>query len=97
MPQTIDRREFLGTVGATAGALVAAVIAPLGVAHGAAPLESERPSPSSVASALTEEGWDVDDICGHRPRYAHPIPHAPARSSPVLWECIDPVDHNLVI
>jgi len=36
--------------------------------------------------------WHVDDICGHWPRYAHPIPFAQAQSAPVAWEGVDPVD-----
>jgi hypothetical protein len=77
----VDRRAFL----ALFGALVVASIAPLAVAR-----------PRLAPSVSTEAEWDVDDICGHSPRYAHPIPHAPARSSPVMWECVDPIDRMLV-
>ena len=94
----IDRRAFLGTVGAAAGALVAASVVPLSVARGGELGTREQPIPAAGMTAdCGEEDWHVDDICGHRPRYAHPIPHGPARSSPVLWEYVDPIDRTLVI
>ncbi|HUN73267.1 MAG TPA: hypothetical protein VMU40_02015 [Steroidobacteraceae bacterium] len=81
----IDRRTFLGS--ATAAAFVAAT----GVCV-AAPTRC----PTEAGASEADE-WHVDDICGHRPRYAHPIPHSPARCSPVLWERVDPIDRMLVI
>jgi hypothetical protein len=90
----IDRRAFLATFGAAAGALVVASMVPLAAARGAD--DNEHVRPSAAGSVATEDDWDVDDICGHSPRYAHPIPHAPARSSPVMWECVDPIDRMLV-
>lgn len=90
----IDRRAFLATFGAAAGAVVLASMAPLAAACGAKNHEHARAS--VAASVAGEEDWDVDDICGHSPRYAHAIPHAPARSSSVMWECVDPIDRMLV-
>ena len=90
----IDRRAFLATFGATASALVVASMAPL-----AAAWETEQRDgalPSCAPAVAVEADWDVDDICGHSPPYAHPIPHAAARSSPVMWEWIDPIDRMLV-
>jgi hypothetical protein len=71
----LDRRTFLGTVGLTAGAAIAAAVLPLtaraddrdsALAMGARP----------VAGEAVEELWDVDAMWGQRPRYAHPIPYA---------------------
>lgn len=94
----IDRRAFLGTVGIAAGALLAASAVPLSVACARGLRTGEEPSRTESKSAHTdEEVWHVDDICGHRPRYAHPIPHGPARTSPVLWERVDPIDYMLMI
>jgi hypothetical protein len=89
-PAAIDRRTFLGTVGAAAGALVAASVVPL----------IRRPDTSLEPPERAdgaEESWHVDDMWGHRPRYAHPIPYGPARTSPVLWERVEPIDYMLVI
>ncbi|HTW37751.1 MAG TPA: twin-arginine translocation signal domain-containing protein [Steroidobacteraceae bacterium] len=93
-----DRRAFLGTVGVAAGALVATSVVPFSVACAEGLRTREEPSGAGSRSAPTdEEGWHVDDICGHRPGYAHPIPHGPARTSPVLWERVDPIDYMLMI
>lgn len=95
MPE-VDRRAFLGTVSAAAGALLAARLLPLPVTAGLRVREHPRPA-DTVSACGDEEAWHVDDICGHRPRYAEPIPHAPTRSSPVRWEYVDPIDRMLVI
>jgi hypothetical protein len=90
----VDRRAFLGT----AGALVAASVMPLSVVCGEE--RSARPSAELEPTERTDggdESWHVDDMWGHRPRYAHPIPHAPPRSSPVMWERVEPIDYMLVI
>jgi hypothetical protein len=101
MSAAFDRRTFLGSVGATAAALLAACAAPFAAARAAnrhvslrldSPLRAAEPGGEDSSSE-----WHVDDMWGHRPRYAHPIPHAPARTSPVLWEHVDPIDHMLVI
>jgi hypothetical protein len=34
----------------------------------------------------------VDDMWGHFPPYAHPIPHGGAQPAPHPWEQLDPVD-----
>lgn len=79
----LDRRTFLGTVGLTAGAVIAASVAPLAAARAAdgilsapsnpAPAKS-RANPAFVDAA--QDVWDVDDMWGNRPRYAQPIPYA---------------------
>jgi hypothetical protein len=95
----VDRRTFLNSVGAAAGALLTIGVAPLAAARGADPEVSAHAAcaPSAAADPCVADDWHVDDICGHRPRYAHPIAHAPARSSPVLWESVDPIDRMLMI
>ncbi|MGH8226782.1 MAG: hypothetical protein ACREU3_02575 [Steroidobacteraceae bacterium] len=77
---TLDRRTFLGAVGLTASAVMAAAVAPL-AAHSTdrpAPLESGAglAGSGSGAEGMADAPWDVDDMWGHRPRYAHPIPYA---------------------
>jgi len=65
-----DRREFMGTVAASAlGALV--------------PIVATSLTPARVcAAATTKSGselladWTIDDMFGVWPRYADPIPHA---------------------
>ena len=99
MSEHIDRRAFLGGA-AAAGAIAAAAAVPLtarAFARAPAPADGEaHPRPSGAESAA-EADWHIDDMWGHTPRYAHPIPHAPMRPSPIAWEHIDPIDHFLVI
>ncbi len=84
--RTFDRRTFLGAAGLSAGALLAAQFAPLSFATAAtAARPLEEPTDSNGA-------WHVDDICGHWPRYAHPIPYSPAQALPVSWENVHPAD-----
>ena len=95
----IDRREFLGAVGAAAGALVAVSVAhPCMASTGRARHLAVPTGPAAARVPVeSEEPWHVDDMWGHRPRYAHPIPHSPARTSPVLWDRVDPIDYMLVV
>lgn len=102
MSEELDRRAFLGA--AAAGALAAAAAVPLTAR--ALALVPGREAGRSGSEPLTAQGtraapgdadWDIDDMWGHTPRYAHPIPHAPMRTSPVAWEHIDPIDRFLVI
>ena len=77
----VDRRKFLGTVGLAAGAVFAASVAPLAARAAASDSsEGDAAAPLSndgrVVSEPTEGLWDVDDMWGQRPRYAHPIPYA---------------------
>jgi hypothetical protein len=102
MSEGLDRRAFLGAATATLGA-AAAVAMPLG-ARTLALSSGADGARSSVASPLAREvaqagdvDGHIDDMWGHAPRYAHPIPHSPARTSPVAWEHVDPIDRMLVI
>jgi hypothetical protein len=80
------RRAFLGAAGMSVAAAVALSLAP-----GARAL-----SLSGVAPAVPEGDWHVDDICGHMPRYAHPIPYMHDSSPPDLAALAAPVDRQFV-
>ncbi len=99
----LDRRAFIGGVGAAAGAVLAVSVMPLATAH-AAPLEvptaaARRPDAADTPRATDspDELWDIDDMWGHWPRYAHPIPYARVPPPAAGWEQIDPIDRALVI
>ena len=103
MSEALDRRSFLGAV-VTAGAMAAAAAVP--VTARALALTEGRDVQSSGAQPLPAPGtseaaadadWHIDDMWGHTPRYAHPIPYSPMRGSPVSWEHIEPIDRMLVI
>jgi len=72
-----DRREFMGTVAASAlGALVP------GVATSLTPARVCAAATSEFGSELTTD-WTIDDMFGVWPRYADPIPHACASTGDV--------------
>jgi hypothetical protein len=49
----------------------------------------------SLAAASSEDALrHVDDVWGHWPRYAHPIPYCAAQVEPLPWEQIDPADRT---
>jgi hypothetical protein len=102
MSEGFDRRSFLGAV-VTAGAMAAAAAAPLTaraltLTDDGHALRSRDPNPAQGNSdAPAEADWHIDDMWGHTPRYAHPIPYSPMRTSPVSWEHVDPIDRMLVI
>jgi hypothetical protein len=73
----LDRRVFLGTLTMSGAALLSG-----GLALGASP------TPAAVLSGT----WHVDDMWGHWPPYAHPIPHTGAQPGAHPWESLDPVD-----
>ena len=91
----LDRRTFLGRLTLTAGAVVAGQIISLSVARAAVDQVTGEALPRTAGAhgaGPAEGDWHVDDVCGHWPRYAHPIPFAQAQSAPVAWEGVDPVD-----
>jgi hypothetical protein len=55
---------------------------------------------SAVGPALTvaepSSAWHVDDMWGHSPRYAHPIPYARTQGEPIAWEHVEPIDRMFV-
>ena len=72
------RRAFLGGAGMSVAAAVALTLAP-----GARALALPNHSGGAGGAAGASEGdWHVDDICGHMPRYAHPIPYMHDTSPP---------------
>ena len=86
--RVLDRRTFLGALGLTAaGSLVARH--PWNVAL----LEA----PAGGLAACAEQGaWHVDDMWGHWPRYAHPIPYSSVHQ-PLSWDDVAPVDRQFVM
>lgn len=82
------RRAFLGSAGMTVAAAVALTLAP-GVRGGPRPAALPSLPPALVSAA---DDWHVDDICGHMPRYAHPIPYLHDTAAPDLRALAAPVD-----
>jgi hypothetical protein len=87
------RRAFLGSAGMTVAAAVALALAP--GARAAALLGTTGGLPPALAGAAQGD-WHVDDICGHMPRYAHPIPYMHDTSAPNLAALAAPVDWQFV-
>lgn len=87
--KSVDRRTFLGQASLTAGAVIAS---------GVLPLVSERAPQARTARAVTgcDEFRHVDDMWGHWPRYAHPIPHACSQIETVAREKADLIDQMWV-
>jgi hypothetical protein len=86
------RRAFLGGVGMTVAAAVAMTLAP-----GARALPWSAPAlPAALAGMYPQGDWHVDDICGHLPRYAHPIPYMHDTSAPDIAALAAPVDRLFV-
>jgi hypothetical protein len=95
----LGRRAFLGNMGVVAGAVMAASVLPLAVARAASlePTVTAAPAPTRVVADGSDDLRDIDDMWGHWPRYAHPIPHARVQPAPAAWEKLDPIDRMLVI
>ena len=87
------RRAFLGSAGMTVAAAVALALTP--GSRGAALLGATAVPPPALTGALDGD-WHVDDICGHMPRYAHPIPYMHDTSAPNLAALAAPVDWQFV-
>jgi hypothetical protein len=88
------RRAFLGGVGMTVAAAVAMTLAPGGRAL---PLPWSAPVlPEALAGMYPQGDWHVDDICGHLPRYAHPIPYMHDTSAPDIAALAAPVDRQFI-
>lgn len=86
-----SRRAFLGAAGMTVAAAVALSLAP------GAQAASLLRATSDVPLALSTDGdWHVDDICGHMPRYAHPIPYMHDTTAPDIAALAAPVDRQFV-
>jgi hypothetical protein len=86
------RRAFLGGVGMTVAAAVAMTLA-----AGARGMPWSAPAvPAALAAMYPQGDWHVDDICGHLPRYAHPIPYMHDTSAPDIAALAAPVDRQFV-
>ena len=88
-----SRRAFLGSAGMTVAAAVALTLAP-GVR--ALPLPGGAAALPPALTGAAEGDWHVDDICGHLPRYAHPIPYMHDTAVPNLRAFAAPVDWQFV-
>jgi hypothetical protein len=88
------RRDFLGGVGMTVAAAVALSLAP-GARAATVPFAAP-PLPAALTGLYPEGDWHVDDICGHLPRYAHPIPYMHDSSAPDYSALVAPADRQFV-
>jgi hypothetical protein len=83
----IDRRTFLGGVGFAAGAVVATTLVPLSIVHAVVPAD--------VPAA--EGTWNIDDVCGHWPPYAHPIGFGHVEVATLTASHTSAIDHVLMV
>jgi hypothetical protein len=75
---------------------VAAAVA-LALTPGAQVVSLAKSLPAVPLALATPEGdWHVDDIVGHLPRYAHPIPYMHDTSAPDIAALAAPVDRQFV-
>jgi len=88
-----SRREFLGAAGMSVAAVVACSLSP---AARLMPLGPGTPLLAALAGLDPQGDWHVDDICGHLPRYAHPIPYLHDASAPDLAVLAAPIDRQFV-
>lgn len=88
------RRAFLGSAGMTVAAAVALALAP--GSRAATLLGATYPVMPPALVGAPEGDWHVDDICGHMPRYAHPIPYMHDTSAPNIAALAAPVDWQFV-
>lgn len=79
---TLDRRTFLGSLSLTGAVLFA----------GWPPSSCAAPGNASLAGSSPAALHHVDDMWGHWPPYAHPIPHGGSQPAPLPWESIEPAD-----
>jgi len=90
-----SRRTFLGGAGMTVAAAVAMTLTP-GVRALALPWAAPT-LPPALAGLYPKGDWHVDDICGHLPRYAHPIPYMHDTSAPDLAALAAPIDRQFIV
>ncbi|MEJ0008513.1 MAG: twin-arginine translocation signal domain-containing protein [Steroidobacteraceae bacterium] len=90
-----SRRTFLGGAGMTVAAAVAMTLAP--GARGIAPPWDAPALPPALTAMFPQGDWHVDDICGHLPRYAHPIPYMHDTSAPDLAALAAPIDRQFIV
>jgi hypothetical protein len=83
----VTRRSFLEGIGMTVAAAVA-----LALTRGTHAVAL----PPALASLYPQGDWHVDDIVGHLPRYAHPIPFMHDTAAPDLAAQAAPVDRQFL-
>jgi len=93
---SLGRRAFLGSAGRAAGAVLASAWVP-SLCVALAPARASTDAASASRQALADDSWHVDDMCGHRLRYAHPIPYLHAQSRLAMLGPVEPVDRALVV
>jgi hypothetical protein len=86
------RRAFIGGVGTVAAAVAVALTPGLR----AVALQATAPGVPPALAAVADGNWHVDDICGHMPRYAHPIPYMHDTTAPDYSALVAPVDRQFV-
>ena len=96
MSEPVDRRTFLGRMTLTAGAVFVGRFMPAPFASAASSAVAASADVAAGAAAAPVGDWHVDDMWGHWPRYAHPIPYARAQAAPADWESMDPVERALL-
>ncbi len=84
--KVMDRREFLGALGLTAAGSALVLAGGIG----------RIPREATGAAAIPEGTGHVDDMWGHWPRYAHPIPYTVVPHVPVSWDTVAPIDRMFV-
>ena len=97
MSEPVDRRTFLGRMTLTAGAVFVGRFMPAPFASAASNAVGASSEVAGAAVAAPAGDWHVDDMWGHWPRYAHPIPYARAQAAPVDWDNVDPVDRAFLM
>lgn len=90
--RTLDRRAFLEALGLGTGAVLTGGLLPSAVSG----FLSHAGAAREWLSADVEGSWHVDDMWGHWPRYAHPIPYGHGQAPAAAWDNVDPVDRMFV-
>jgi len=93
--QVVDRRTFLGALALTAAGSALTFARAGGAGAGAVGLQAS--SSITGPSAMDAGTWHVDDMWGHWPRYAHPIPYTLVHHAPVSLGSVDPADRMFVM
>jgi hypothetical protein len=89
--RVLDRRAFLGCLAAAGAGLCLS-----GVSRGAGAAPLEDSSAMTLANAIPQGGGHVDDMWGHWPRYAHPIPYTLVRHVPISLDGVPAADRVFI-
>lgn len=80
----LDRRTFLQITG---------VVAAMSAAALALPCSAIARLAAEVATPETDADWRIDDMWGHSPRYAQPIPYGRGHIIDCSIALTDPLNH----